>query len=116
MTLGGFRRRPSRAVETIDSCREVYFMGSCRRGAVQWSKKSGNLSVIAASDQLDQLARASLHQCAIATRFDVEADHGLGVRSAEVESPVGELEREAVGHVDRGGIGAEAALDAGERR
>ncbi len=53
-----------------------------------------------AAEQLEQLGRLCRISCCVAAALDVQAQQRLGVRRAQVEAPIGELDAEPVG-VDR---------------
>ena len=63
----------------------------------------------------EHLFRFRLHQRRIAAAFDIEADERLGVRGAQVHAPAVELERQAVGEIDRQRLGLVLRADRRDR-
>src|SRR3546814_11852151 len=52
------------------------------------------------TDALQQLSGSRVHQWCIASAFNIQAQHRLGVRAAQIEAPVGVFDRQAVGVID----------------
>src|SRR5512134_699545 len=96
----GCKRRPttrSTAPAMTDASSSCDGLANDQISQRRWApRRSARL----AADQREQLGGLFAHQRLIAAALDVQADQGLGVRRAQVETPAVEFDAHAVGVVD----------------